>query len=129
MSAIQRLTLMLRVLLEVGVVAALADWGLHTGDGTAGEILLAVLAPVVGFGFWGAVDFRGARHAETLRLLQELAVSGIAAAALFAAGGPALGIALAGLSIIYHALVYASGARLLKPRETPAPSGGVSIAR
>jgi hypothetical protein len=50
LSAIQRLTLMLRVLLEVGVIAALASWGFRTGEDTAGEILLAVLAPAIGFG-------------------------------------------------------------------------------
>lgn len=128
MSAVERLNLMLRVLLELGVVAALAYWGIHTGAGTAAKVVLGVFAPVVGFGFRGAVDFHRARHAKALRLLQELAVSGVAAGALFGAGAHALGIALAGVSIAYHALVYASGARLLKSRETPAASGGVSIA-
>jgi hypothetical protein len=77
--------------------------------------VLGVGAPVIGFGLWGAVDFRWARRlAEPLRLVQELAVSGLAALGLYAAGREVLGVALAALSVGYHALVYASGARLLK---------------
>ena len=56
-----------------------------------------------------------ARHAEGLRLLQELAVSGLAAVAWYASGAHLLGVALAAWSIVYHAVVYASGAHLLKP--------------
>ena len=71
---------------------------------------------MLGFGLWGAIDFRQAgRYAEPLRLTQELAISALAAVALYAAGQPALAIALAALSIVYHGLVYASGARLLTP--------------
>ena len=118
MSPLQRLNLTLRALLEAGVVAGLAYWGVHAGDTVGGKILLGVGAPVLGFGFWGAVDFRQAgRFAEPLRLAQERAVSGLAAVALHVAGQPALGIALAALSIVYHGLVYASGARLLAPAE------------
>lgn len=114
MSPLQRLNLALRALLEASVVLGLAYWGVDAGDDTGGKLLLGVGAPVLGFGFWGAVDFRQAgRLAEPLRLVQELAISALAAAALYAAGQPELGIALAALSIVYHGLVYASGARLL----------------
>lgn len=110
----QTLLLVLRVAMEVGVVAGLAAWGISTGDGATAKILLGAGAPVVGFGIWGAVDFRQAgRAAEPLRLLQELVISGIAAVALAAAGAPAPGWALAALSVVYHALVYALGERLL----------------
>jgi Protein of unknown function (DUF2568) len=125
MSALERIVLTLRVLIEVGIVGALAYWGLRSGDTTVGKIVLGVGAPVVGFGFWGAVDFRRAgRLAEPLRLIQELAVSGVAAFALYAAGQQALGVVLGVLSIAYHALVYLSGGRLLKPR--PPVSSGVA---
>jgi hypothetical protein len=108
--------LALRALLEAGVVAALAYWGVHTGGSAAVKVILGVCAPLVGFGFWGAVDFRGAgRFAEPLRLVQELVISLLAALAWYAAGRHMLGIALAALSLVYHALVYASGARLLRP--------------
>ena len=81
----------------------------------------------IGFGLWGAVDFHRSRHGEMLRLVQELVISGLAAAACYAAGRHALAIALATLSIVYHALVYASGASLLTPHDTAAST--VSIAR
>jgi hypothetical protein len=68
----------------------------------------------LGFGFWGAVEFHGARHAEGLRVLQELVVSGLAALAWYVSGAHLLGVALAAWSILYHAFVYASDARLLK---------------
>jgi Protein of unknown function (DUF2568) len=127
MSPIQKLNLMLRVLLEVGVVAAFAYWGFHVGHTTSARVLLGIGAPVVGFGFWGAVDFHRSQRAEMLRLMQELVISGLAAAACYAAGRQALAIALATLSIVYHLLVYASGARLLTPHDTAART--VSIAR
>jgi hypothetical protein len=99
----------MRVTTETAVVVALAMWG-YTTNG----LWLAVVAPIVGFGFWGAVDFRWmGRWAEALRLTQEIAVSGLAATAWYLAGWPTLGVALGALSLIYHASVYASGERLL----------------
>ncbi|QEC48280.1 DUF2568 domain-containing protein [Baekduia soli] len=110
------LTLALRATLEAGTVFGLAYWGATAGHDTAADIALGVGAPVVGFGFWGRVDVGGAgRHAELLRLLQELVVSGLAAVALYAAGLPATGVALALLSLAYHARVYALGGTLLDP--------------
>ena len=113
-------TLLLRVLMEAGIVAAFAWWGYRAGAGTGMKILLAVGAPALGFGFWGAVDFHQAgRLAEPLRLLQELAISALAAVALYAAGQHLLGWVLGLLSAAYHALVYLQGGRLLKPRPGP----------
>ena len=106
--------LTLRVLTELGVVAAFATWGVHTGGSTAAEVALGIAAPAAGFGFWGAVDFRWAGGlAEPLRLVQELAVSLLAAAAWWAAQQHALGLGLGALTVVYHALVYARGGRLL----------------
>ncbi len=97
-------------------MAALAYWGFHTGENVAGKLVLGLGAPALGFGFWGAVDFRWAgAAAEPLRLIQELAVTGLAALAWYTAGQQVLGILLAVLSLVYHGLVYASGERLLKP--------------
>lgn len=129
MSPMQKLSLMLRVLLEVGVVVALASWGFHAGQSTSTKVLLGIGAPLAGFGLWGAVDFHRARHGEILRLVQELVISGLAAVAWYAAGSHVLAVALATLSIAYHALVYASGERLLKPDDTRASSSKFSIAR
>jgi Protein of unknown function (DUF2568) len=118
----QRLLLVLRVLMEIGVVAALAFWGVHLGGGTtAAKIALGVAAPALGFGFWGTIDFHQAgRFAETLRLVQELTVSLLATFAGYTAGRHGLAIALGGLSLVYHTLVYATGERLLKPSPKPA---------
>ena len=111
------LNLGLRVVLETGIVVGLAYWGYRTGSGPVAKVALAIGAPVLGFGFWGAVDFHQAgRAAEPLRLVQELVISGLVALAVWSAGQPLLGLLLAALSIVYHALVYATGSRLLKPR-------------
>ena len=110
MTGLERLNLTLRALMEIGVVCGLAYWGHRTGG-----VILAVAAPVVGFGFWGAVDFRRAgRAAEPLRLIQELVISGLAAVAFYVAGRHALGWTLATTSVAHHVLVYATGNRLLK---------------
>jgi hypothetical protein len=120
MTPPQRLLLPLRVLMEIGVVAALAFWGAHLGDSIMEKIALGVAAPALGFGFWGAIDFHQAgRLAEPLRLVQELTVSLLAALAWYSTGRHGLGIALGGLSIAYHALVYVQGERLLTPSPGP----------
>lgn len=118
MTTSERITLVLRVTMETAIVVALGFWGYHTGGSTGARIGLMLAAPIVGFGFWGAVDFHQAgRLAEPLRLIQELVVSGLAAVAWYAAGHHALGIALGALSLVYHTLVYATGARLLKTNQ------------
>ena len=126
MSPASAVNLGLRVIMETGVVAGLAYWGVHTGDTAAAKAALGIGAPLVGFGIWGALDFRDAGpHAEALRLAEELVISGLAAAALYAAGRPILGAALAAVSIAHHLLVYAIGERLLKPRPDVAVSSSV----
>ena len=115
MSKRDTLNLVLRALMEVGIVGGLAYWGVHSGGSTGTKILYGIGAPAIGFGFWGAVDFHQAgRFAEAARYMQELAVCALAALAWYAAGRHGLAVALGLLSIVYHALVYASGARLLK---------------
>ncbi|MEJ2289439.1 MAG: DUF2568 domain-containing protein [Deinococcales bacterium] len=97
------------------IVLAFGIWGYHAGSSIGTKLLLALGAPALGFGFWGAVDFRRAgRLAEPLRLVQELGLSGFAAAGLALAGHAPWGIALASLSLVHHALVYALGQRLIK---------------
>ncbi len=122
MSPASAINLALRVVMELGVVAGFAYWGVHSADSVVGKVLLGVAAPAAGFGIWGAVDFRGAGdRAELLRLGEELAISGLAALALATSGQLALGIALIAISIVHHVLVYAIGDRLLK-----APPGAAS---
>jgi anti-anti-sigma regulatory factor len=115
--------LALRAGMEAGIVAGFAYWGYRAGGSAGSQTLLALAAPAVGFGIWSAVDFRRTgRLAEPLRLLEELGISGLAAVALFTAGRPLAGIALAWLSVVYHGLVHATGGRLLHARG-PAPAG------
>lgn len=121
MTRWQTVLLTLRTLMEAGIVVALAYWGYHEGNALATKVAIMIAAPLAGFGFWGAVDFRQfGKISEALRLAQELAISGLAALALYAAGQHILGLALLALSLIYHALVYAFGERLLKPPTTSA---------
>jgi hypothetical protein len=115
MTKIQGGNLALRAIMETGIVVAFAYWGYQTGQTTGMKILFAIGAPILGFGFWGTVDFHQAgRIAELLRLIEELLISGLAAIALYVVGQHTLGWAFAALSIIYHVLVYLSGGRLLK---------------
>ena len=119
MTPRQLTTLILRVTMEIGIVAGLCLWGVHTADTTPTKIALGTGAPLVGFGIWGAVDFHQAgRLAEPLRLIEELVISLTAALALTAAGAPTAGIALAALSITYHVVVYATGQTLLQHDNT-----------
>ena len=125
--------LVLRALMEAGIVTGLAWWGYRAGAGTGLKILLAVGAPALGFGFWGVVDFHQAgRLAKPLRLLQELAISALAAVAVYATGQHFLGWALGLLSVAYHALVYLQGGQLLKHRPSPGartrPAPGAPVA-
>ena len=105
----------LRGIMEAGIVVALGIWGYHIGSSQLTKILFAVLAPAIGFGFWGAVDFHQFRkRSEAFRLIQELVISGLAAVALYLTGAHLWAWLLAMLSVIHHALVYLLGERLLK---------------
>jgi hypothetical protein len=118
----QRVNLTLRALMEAGIVVAFGWWGFDTGGGPVAKVFLALATPLAAFALWEAVDFRATgRVAEALRLVEELVISGLAALAWYASGQRTLGLALAGLSILYHALVYATGERLLKPESDTWP--------
>jgi Protein of unknown function (DUF2568) len=117
LSPRQGVLLALRAVMETAIVLGLAYWGWQAGSSTIAKIGLAIGASIVGFGFWGLVDFHQVgRAAELLRLVEELVISGLVALAVWSAGLPVAGVLLALLSVVYHALVYATGGRLLKPR-------------
>jgi hypothetical protein len=104
----------LRGIMEAGIVVAFAIWGYHAASGVM-AIALAIVVPALGFGFWGAVDFHQAgTFGEPLRLAQELIISMLAAFALYLVGQPIWAWALAIVSVVHHAAVYALGGRLLK---------------
>ena len=103
--------------MEAGIVLGLAYWGFFTGGSTAAKILLLIAAPLLVFSFWGFVDFRWlGKPAEAVRLIQELVITGLVAVALYATGQPVLGWLLAGISVVYHILVYVTGERLIKAK-------------
>jgi len=105
----------LRAIMEFGIVLALGYWGYKTGERAAVKTLLSVGAPLIGFGIWSLVDFRNAGvFAETLRLFQELLISGLAAFAWYAAGAEAWGWALGAVSIAHHTMLYLLGETLLR---------------
>ncbi len=117
-SKLRWLNVALRGIMEAGIVLAFAYWGYHIGTLISTRILLTISLPLLGFGFWGAVDFHQAgKLAEPLRLVQELLISGLAAFAFYLSGHHTLCWALAGLSIIHHLFVYSLGDTLLKKKE------------
>ncbi len=107
--------LTLRAIMETGIVLAFAFWGYHLANRESIKILLAILAPLVVFGFWGLVDFHQFGHsAELLRLIQELLVTAAAAFVLYITGMKVLCWLMVAISILHHTLVYILGGRLLK---------------
>lgn len=101
--------------MELGVVVGFGYWGYEIGTNTILKILLAICIPVLGFGFWGFFDFRNfGKMSESLRLIQEIVISLLAAAAFYSTRQYFFGWLLAIISIIYHILVYILGERLLK---------------
>ncbi len=114
-SWIRWINVALRAIMEAGIVVAFGYWGYRTGATTLLKVMLAVSVPLMGFGFWGAVDFhQTGKWAEPLRLTQEMLISGLAAVAFYVKGHHMLGWALALISIVHHILVYTLGDRLIK---------------
>ena len=94
MDVLKNANLGLRFLLELGALAAVAYWGFTVGDGAL-RWILAIAAPVaVAVVWWLFVSPKAAVDApRPVRLVVELGVWTAAAAALWAAGRPALGAA------------------------------------
>ena len=90
--------LALRFLLELCSLAALGYWGLEAGRGPIAKIGLGIGTALT------AVPVPGA-----LRLLLKLIIFGLAVAALYSAGRPALVWTLGLTSVINRALMYAWG--------------------
>ncbi len=92
--------LVLRFVLEVGALSALAYGGWHVPGPLWSRLLLAVLLPLVAAVAWGRWVAPKASHPvpDPLRLIPEWCVFGGAAVALAATGHPALAILLAVLA-------------------------------
>ncbi|HVT85861.1 MAG TPA: YrdB family protein [Chitinophagaceae bacterium] len=114
MSKLKWINLGLRAVMEAGIVITFGYWGYETGKTNSAKIILCIVAPLVGFGFWGLVDFHQFNCGEMFRLIQELLICGLAVIALYKTGSIIWAWAMAILSVVYHILVYVSGERLLK---------------
>jgi hypothetical protein len=111
------MNLTMRWILEAGIILAFGLWGYHIGETISTKILLAIVVPLIGFGFWGLIDFHQFGHdAEWLRLVQELLIGALASVAFYVIGEYILSYTLMILSVIYHAMVYLIGERLLKQK-------------
>lgn len=101
----------LRFALELCAVAALAYWGLQAARGQAVRLMLAIGSPVAAAVVWGTFVAPKAPLllSEPFRLGASLAVFGLAAAALVAAGRRELGLVFAAVAALNTALIYARG--------------------
>lgn len=79
--------------LELGVLAALAYWGIRTGDGLGMKIVLGVGAPLLAAVLWGLFMAPQAPWAvpEPAHLVLTLVFFAVAIAGLASAGQPGLG--------------------------------------
>lgn len=105
MSALRGITLGVRFLCELGMLAALAFWGAQMDDEVGGAAL-ALAAPIAAAGVWWAFVAPKARWPAPIgvRLAIEFVLFGAACVALWSAGRPALAIVLAVLAAVTSVL-------------------------
>jgi hypothetical protein len=108
MSVVQSVNLALAFLLELCGLAALADWGFHTGWGTPIAVALGVGAPLLAAVVWGMLAAPRARvHAPmAVRTAVKVSFFTLATAGLTAAGHLTLACAFALLVLLNAALLY-----------------------
>ncbi len=105
-------TLAVRLLLELGALAALAVWGWRVGDGVL-RVLLAVGAPALAAVVWGTLVAPKAAHRLTDpgRLFVEILVFGAAVVGLAASGLRAWAWAFAAVAVVDGVLLAVLGLR------------------
>jgi Protein of unknown function (DUF2568) len=123
-SGLRGVTLALRFLCELAMLAALAWWGFGVGDG-AGAWLLGIGAPLLAAAVWGGFVAPKARWPVPgpVRVAIELVLFAAAAAALAAAGQPLAAAVLgaAGLvtSLLNEAQERRAGPETIRGRPRP----------
>jgi hypothetical protein len=119
-SGLRGVTLTVRFLCELAMLAALASWGFTVGDGV-GAWLLGVGAPLLAAVVWGAWVAPKARWPVPLptRVVIELVLSGAAVGALAVAGQPLPAVVL-GVAALATSLLNASQERQASDRP-PSP--------
>jgi hypothetical protein len=110
-SGLRGLTLTVRFLCELAMLAALAYWGFGVGDGVTAW-LLGLGAPLLAAGIWGALVAPKARWPLPIpaRLMIELVLFAVAAGALAVAGQPVLAVVL-GVAALTTSLLNAAQQR------------------
>jgi hypothetical protein len=100
-SGLRGVTLTLRFLCELAMLAALALWGFGAGDG-AGAWLLGIGAPLLAAAVWGAFVAPRARWPvpAPVRVAIELVLFAAATAALAAAGQPVAAVVLGAVGLV-----------------------------
>ena len=111
MSGLRGVTLTVRFLCELAMLAAFAFWGFAVGDG-AGAWVLGVGAPLLAAAVWGAWVAPKARWPVPIptRVVIELVLFGAAAGALVVAGQPLAAVVL-GVVALATSLLNASQER------------------
>jgi hypothetical protein len=114
-SGLRGVTLTVRFLCELALLAALAYWGFHAGDGV-GAWLLGLGAPLLAAGVWGAFVAPRARWPVAIpaRVALELVLFAAAAVGLAVAGQPVLAVVL-GVVALATSLLNASQERRADP--------------
>lgn len=109
LEGIKIANLALRFILELCALVALGYWGFKAGGTPITKLALGIGAPLLAAVVWGTFLAPRAAVPGPLSLVLELGVFGSAAAALYAAGRPALAWALAVLYVINRVLMYVWG--------------------
>jgi Zn-dependent protease len=107
MSLLKGANLALAFFLELGMLAAFFFWGIQTGTETLVKIILGVGAPLLVAVVWGLfLAPKSSRRLKGLTLhAVELAIFGLAALALAAAGQPTLAAVFAAVAVMNQVLL------------------------
>jgi len=114
--------LAIRFALELALLASLAYWGWHLGDGGLVGVLLAVAIPMAAGALWGIFRTRGDTGAAeptvaipgVLRLALEFALIGFAAYGVWSSGSRAAAETLLTAFALHYAVTWERAAWLVR---------------
>jgi hypothetical protein len=96
-STLRSANLAVRLLCELGLLVALAVWGVHAGSGLASDLVLGMGAPLLAAVVWGLWVAPASRRrlADPVRLLVEVLLFAAGVVALAVAGFPLVAVGFA----------------------------------